>query len=153
MIIAERDFSLVGLVEPERHSNGSIRAYEPQARFKHAATRKRHAYGNGSFCKFSFEDAPEDSGVFLVVRHNEVLYVGGADNLKTRLNQQLGHIAPSDRYVGGQPTNCRINQKMLELLQADDRVEIRFHRWEDRWQLKRQIVARREPPWNLQGKT
>ena len=151
MEIEGRKFNLVSAVNPKRDPDGSIWTHEPQARYAKAATSKLHAYGDGAFCKYRFDDAPVGSGVYVIVQHRKVVNVGQADNLKRRLNQELGHITPSSCFEHGQPTNCRINKKILELLQSGEEVEVWFCPCVDQLELKNKVQASLAPPWNRRG--
>lgn len=152
MEVEGRKFVFVSTVKPKLEPDGSIWTHEPQARYAKAASSKHHAYGNGAFCKFILPGATDDKGVYLMVSENQIMYVGETVELKRRFNAGYGNISPRNCFVGGQPTNCRINKLILNLLLDDQQVEIWFCACEDHVKLERRLKVSISPPWNREGK-
>ena len=95
MIIAEREFNLVRAVEPERHPNGSIRTYEPQARYKQATTTERHAYGGVGGLTFASGQAAITAAVLTLCHSGQNIVsstslYGGTWTLFTQTFKKLG---------------------------------------------------------------
>ncbi|MBW1953805.1 MAG: hypothetical protein JRI66_12130 [Deltaproteobacteria bacterium] len=55
-----------------------------------------------------------------------IYYVGKANDLGDRFNNQYGKIFPRNCYEGGQTTNCRINNLILEESEKNSKIELYF---------------------------
>jgi hypothetical protein len=146
--IGERDFAFVGSLLPERDAAGAILEFGPQARYERADLVRLHADGAGTFCRFRIGAPNGLAGVYALVVDGSVRYIGECADLRQRFNAGYGTISPKNCYVGGQPTNCRINRRVLEVAQESGRVDLYFHPTPERKAVERQLVARYSPCWN-----
>ncbi|HMS56458.1 MAG TPA: GIY-YIG nuclease family protein [Fimbriimonadaceae bacterium] len=148
VVLNGREFEEFGPIAIERDLNGQVVEHSPQSRYSKSATSKLHKYGQGEFCKFKVPGLPRVSGVYLFVAGGELVYVGKAANLRSRLETGYGNISPKNCYKGGQQTNCRINQALLILARAGKDFAIFAHICEDYDELERGLIATLRPPWN-----
>jgi hypothetical protein len=59
-----------------------------------------------------------------------------------------GNISPRNCYVGGQPTNCRINSLILEMYKRGSQIELLFYETRDRFNIERTLINELNPEWN-----
>lgn len=124
-------FCLICTIDPERNEDGSIREFLPQDRYRNAAMVPLNNYGHGPFCKFKIRSDIARSGVYTFIAGNEVRYVGECENLSSRFNLGYGNISPRNCYLGGQETNCRINNLVLESIKGGLKISLWFHETKD----------------------
>src|SRR5207245_11153130 len=97
-------------LEPARGSDGNVLEFMPQDRYPGAPTARLNADGHGPFCRFSIPSAWSGAaGVYLIRVDGVIRYVGECADLARRFNLGYGTIQPINCFVGGQPTNCKIN--------------------------------------------
>jgi len=144
-------FRFVCDIAPERDVDGRIREYMPQARYKGAGVSRLNPNGAGPFCRFK---GPRDfrfSGVYAVTVSDRITYIGECSNLATRWGLgQYGSIQPKNCYVGGQSTNCKINNHVLQTCRDGHSVQLWFHRTENYKSLERTLRTALRPEWNSQ---
>ena len=149
--IRDLPFSLVCNIEPERDVDGRIREFMPQARYKGAGVARLNRHGTGPFCRFTVPRHLRFSGVYAVTVAQRVMYIGECENLASRWGLgQYGSIQPKNCYVGGQSTNCKINNFILQSCAAGLSVQLWFHQTESYKPLERSLRAELRPPWNSQ---
>jgi len=125
--IAEgHDFHLVFAIEPLRMSDGTVRAYWPQSRYANRGSLPLNRYGNGPFCKFKVPGDLRESGVYAITIDGELRYIGKCENLTLRFNNGYGNISPRNCFIGGQETNCRINNLIYRDSNAGRLVDVWF---------------------------
>ncbi len=124
--IGDYDFHHICAIEPERHADGTIVEYMPQARYKNATGLALHRYGRGPFCKFKIPRNIEIAGVYALMVDEEVRYIGECARLSSRYNMGYGNISPRNCFVRGQETNCRINNLVLQLTKNSSKVSLWF---------------------------
>ena len=88
MQILHYEFRLVGKIEPVLETDGSVRQFMPQIRYKNAGNLPVNKYGNGPFCKFSITNILRNSGVYILCVEESIKYVGECVNLSA-LNHPL----------------------------------------------------------------
>lgn len=111
---ADRDFTMVGAIEPERSYDGRIVEFMPQVRYSKAATTPLNAAGKGPFCRFRVARQWPYAGLYILTSDGLPMYVGECANLSARWGpSQYGAISPKNCYTGGQSTNCRVNNAIL----------------------------------------
>jgi len=108
------DFRLVCRLHVETDDSGKIREFRPQSNYANAASSRLNKYGIGPFCKFRISNELQKAGVYIIGTNSMPLYVGETVNLSARFNAGYGNISPKNCYVGGQETNCRINNLIFK---------------------------------------
>ena len=137
-------------IEPERDSRGEPLEFLPQCCYAEAATSRLHPHGGGPFCRIKLDDLPASSCVYAITLEDNLVYLGAAGSLADRWgSSQYGKIQPRNCYVGGQTTNCRINN--LLLLEARRRSLVELWRYEtpERKQVESVLIDALNPPWNI----
>jgi hypothetical protein len=146
--LAEYTFTFVETLTPERTASGAILELSPQGQYKKAGTSPLHKYGHGTFCKFRISVPEGLVGVYAMIVGGVVSYIGECTDLRSRFNYGYGNISPKNCYVGGQETNCRVNQHILNVMKDGGRVDLYFHPTTKRKAVEAQLIARYSPPWN-----
>ncbi len=141
------EFRLVVTLQP-RSERGRIWEDYPHLRYEKKANSQLHAYGAGPFCRFSVPDNIHEPGVYLLIVNGDVKYVGETEDLSRRFNNGYGTISPRNCYVGGQSTNCRINNLILGSASAGVSVHLQFRQTGDHKKLETELIASLSPPWN-----
>ena len=137
-------------VEPERDTRGEPLEFMPQGRYAKAATACLHPHGGGPFCRFKLLGLPAASCVYAVTVEDDLPYVGIAENLAARWGLgQYGSIQPRNCYVGGQSTNCRINNLVLVEARRRSRIELWRHETPEGKEIEGVLIRRLHPLWNL----
>ena len=142
------DFTFVASLVPERDSAGAIREFSPQSGYAKAGAVPLHKHGRGTFCRFRLAVPKGLSGVYALVVDGTVRYIGECEDLGKRFNAGYGNISPKNCYRGGQPTNCKINRWVLDMVKAGGRVDLYFHPTSQRKAVEQELIARHSPPWN-----
>ena len=146
-----RAFRGYGALAYKRDPGGDVMTFEPQGRYSKAAQRQLHKYGSGTYCKFRVSGLPSTSGVYVFCSGERVLYVGKAVNLQKRFSMGYGNISPKNCYVGGQQTNCRINQLVLATETSGTPISLWVHECDDADRFETQLIAHVQPCWNRQA--
>ena len=80
-----------------------------------------------------------------------VAYVGIANHLAQRWGPQgYGNISPRNCYVGGQSTNCKVNNYILLCAREDRRTDLWIYETSDAGPVEAKLIRELEPPWNGQ---
>jgi D-alanyl-D-alanine dipeptidase len=144
------DFTFVDVITPERAATGIVEVH-PQEHFVEFDINRVHKHGLGPFCKFSISEEQGQGGVYALVVGDSICYIGQTIDLKKQFNDGFGKISRSNCYRdGGQPTNCKINHRVLEVSQAGSRVDLYVCSTPASLQpsVKKQLIASCLPPWN-----
>ncbi len=146
-------FSYVGRIQPEQDARGQVIEEYPQRKFRNVKNLPLSRYGSGPFCRFRVGQGWQRSGVYALVCGTEVRYIGDAVNLERRWGYMgYGQISPRACYQGGQDTNCRINNLILQETKAGREFHLWFHPVEGQKHVRRaveaQLMASLQPPWN-----
>lgn len=131
-----------------RNENGEIARFEPQARFRNARALALNKFGHGPFCKFKIPTDSCLSGVYAIIVNGELKYIGECENLAARYNMGYGNISPRNCFVGGQETNCRINNLVYELAEAASDISLWFCETTRHKSIERELRASLKPAWN-----
>lgn len=142
------EFSFVEAVIPRCDAAGTILEFRPQSLYSGRDTALLHDHGHGAYCKFSITVPRGLMGVYALVSEGTVLYIGECVDLAKRFNAGYGQISPRNTYKNGQPTNCKINQRVLEVAREGDRVSLYFHPTADRKAVEKRLVRALIPAWN-----
>ena len=156
MNIEEYPFQYVCEIVPKLNENGKPKEYTPHLRYNNSKNIPLHKYGRGPFCQFEIpKEYYGKKGVYIILVNGEIKYVGECEDLGVRFNRGYGHISPRNCYIGGQPTNCRINSLILETYNKDLQIELLFYETkEDRFNIESILIKELNPEWNkTTGKT
>ncbi len=143
-----RGFTDLGELILQLDEHGSPLEFEPQGRYKNASTSKLHRYGAGTFCKFKVNGLPVRSGVYVFLVEGIAKYVGKAVRLKERFAMGHGNISPKNCFVGGQQTNCRLNQLILNTAKKGHSIRVLVHECSDQDSFESDLIADLSPDWN-----
>ena len=122
------EFSLVGAIEPLLDRAGKVIEELPQSRYCNANRAPLNNYGRGPFCRFRVAKGCREGGVYVIMDAEIALYVGECQSLEDRYSSNgYGGISPRNCFKGGQETNCRINNLILETVKRGDCPTLWFH--------------------------
>ena len=141
-------FDFICSIDPQRNPEGGIVEHFPQDRYENAQNLPLNRYGEGPFCKFSIPPSLAQAGVYVLTAEGEPRYVGECQNLSRRFNMGYGNISPRNCYTGGQETNCRLNNLILESLRVGEMIDLWFHPTDDYKRVEQALLASRPFPWN-----
>jgi hypothetical protein len=121
----------------------------PQLRYRDAKKLRLNRYGGGPFCRFHVPSTFPVPGVYALAVSGEVCYIGECDNLSRRFGPSgYGAIQPRNCFVGGQSTNCKINNLVLRSANAGRITDLWFYQTADRKQVEAKLISQLQPPWN-----
>ena len=141
-------FKLICNITPELDSNGNPKEYMPQAKYRNELGIPLHKYGKGPFCKFKIPSHYKETGVYVLFVNRQAKYVGECEDLSKRWNAGYGNISPRNCYIRGQPTNCRINNLMLDAFRLGHNIELLFCKTDNRFQVEMGLIVELQPEWN-----
>jgi hypothetical protein len=141
-------FLFVCRIDPARNPNGSVAELLPQNRFQNEAGLPLNRYGAGPFCKFKIPGNLEVSGVYALLAGEDVKYIGECERLASRYNMGYGNISPRNCFRGGQETNCRINNLILESIKSGADLSLWFHETQRYKAVELRLREELRPPWN-----
>ncbi|GAB4287552.1 MAG: hypothetical protein Kow0067_12640 [Coriobacteriia bacterium] len=144
-------FERVGAINPERDATGAIREFMPQSRYAKTDTTPLNPNGGGPFCRFSVGQGINAAGVYVLTLDGAPVYAGKCENLAKRWGGMgYGAISPKNCFVGGQSTNCKINNRILRHAREGDSLELWFHPTADAAAAERALILDLRPGWNSQ---
>jgi len=150
-LIGDTLFTWAGRLDPDRDATGRPIELMPQDRYEHAATTGLNPNGAGPFCRFSVTGLPGSAGVYAVTVDDDVVYVGKGVNLAERWGSRgYGTISPRNCYVGGQSTNCKVNNRILRSSQDGGVIELWTHLTTHQGAVEARLIRSLNPPWNSQ---
>jgi hypothetical protein len=76
------------------------------------------------------------------------MYVGECQYLAHRFNDGHGSTQPRNCYEGGQATNCKMNNKVLQETRAGCTPVLWFFETDDRHRIEDGLIVELQPPWN-----
>jgi hypothetical protein len=147
------DFQLVGQIDPIKDHAGVIIGEFPQSRYKNYKSTPLNKYGTGPFCRFQIAKKAKTSGIYLIKVNQTVLYVGECENLAKRFSSNgYGGISPRNCFVGGQETNCRINNLIYLAFLQEQQLSLWFYQTDfDKYvrrELENNLIRLLKPVWN-----
>src|SRR5687768_14084405 len=146
LVLRNIPFRFVCDIKPERDLNGRIREYMPQARYKGAGVSRLNSHGVGPFCRFTVPRNLRFAGVYAVTVSLQTKYIGECANLASRWGLgQYGSIQPKNCYVGGQSTNCKINNYIFKSCHDGQSVQLWFYQTENYIILERLLRVELRP--------
>ena len=144
-------FAHGAVIEVERGSDGVPLEFMPQSKYSGADAMRLNRYGAGPFCRFTVQDLPRTSGVYALTIDGVLAYVGIAKDLARRWGPQgYGTIAPRTCYVGGQSTNCKVNNRILISACNGQRIDLWIHETFEPEPVEARLIHELSPPWNGQ---
>ena len=150
------DFSFIHaeVIEPDRGADGMPIEFMPQSRSPWAGKKSLNPYGKGPFCRFKVKGLPPTAGVYALTIEGAVAYVGKAQHLAQRWGPQgYGSISPRNCYVGGQSTNCKVNNRILLSTRQGQRINLWIYETHDAGSVEATLIREINPPWNDQKPT
>ncbi len=152
MVIGGYSFEYVCDIVPETDDNGNIVTLYPRELYVKKESLPLHKYGKGIFCKFKIPTSWKGKqGVYCLYSCGELVYVGECIDLHDRFNMGYGNISPRNCFKGGQETNCRINNLILNEVKQGKSVKLFFLETEKRIEVEKFLIEKLNPPWNLQS--
>ncbi len=146
--IGQYDFERVCAIEPVRNSDGSISEFMPQSRYRNAGHIPLNRHGAGPFCKFKITNGRKVCGVYAITVEDRVKYIGECTDLSSRYNVGYGTISPRNCFVGGQETNCRLNNLILLAARGGARLSLWFLPTDEYKAVEHELRASEKPEWN-----
>jgi hypothetical protein len=145
------EFERVGAVDPERDASGEAAAFRPQSRYANARNLPLNAHGAGPFCRFVLGAGDHRSGVYVLTLNDDPVYAGKCVSLARRWGGTgYGAISPRNCFVGGQSTNCRVNNHIYMQVNSGGRLCLWFHAALDPGSIERELILSLRPSWNEQ---
>jgi hypothetical protein len=141
-------FRLVCKIVPEMNGCSPIE-YMPQSQYNNVHNLPLNKYGKGPFCRFKISSKINQKGVYTVAVNGIVKYVGECENLSDRWNLGYGNISPRNCFVGGQSTNCRINNLILSMLKEGNSIDLFFYQTESMLEVENDLIRQLRPEWNV----
>lgn len=142
-------FEHIADITPIRNDTGDVREEMPQSRYGKASEVALNRYGRGPFCKFTIPRISQSQeGVYIFMVCGQPIYVGQCENLGSRINTGYGNISPKNCYVGGQQTNCRINNLIFKAANRGAHIRLLFHESNDRYRVEGDLIRQLSPEWN-----
>ncbi len=81
----------------------------------------------------------------------QAVYVGKCRDLAQRFGPQgYGVIQPKNCFVGGQSTNCKINNLILQHAKQRQQLELWFQATGEAGPVERDLIVKIRPAWNTQ---
>lgn len=145
-------FRLFGRIHPETGPNGLPKECMPQSRYANPKRLPLNPHGHGPFCRLVPPKLPTASGVYAVTVDRYLMYVGIANDLRQRWGPQgYASIQPRNCYTGGQPTNCKVNHRILLAAKGGCEIELWIHETRGPRYLEERLIGELDPPWNAQS--
>lgn len=141
-------FRLVCQLNVETDEEGKIKEYNPQLNYENATSVPLNKYGMGPFCKFRIPTNLQTTGVYIIGSKSQPLYVGECVNFSSRFNAGYGNISPRNCYIGGQETNCRINNLIYTTVRSRVELYLRFFETQDYKSIESSLRRSISFPWN-----
>jgi len=147
------EFDFVGSLTAERNEAGQIDLKMPQSRYDKSDVTPVHQYGWGPFCKFYVDttEYQETAGIYVFTANHQIVYIGETVDIHGRIQAGYSNISPKNCFEGGQQTNCRINNLVLNVLRNRGQVALWATKTPDRKKREAELIRECEPPWNFES--
>ncbi len=143
------EFKYICEIKPEVDLKGDFLEFSPQYLYNNQDNIPLNRYGKGPFCKFKITNEYKGrAGVYIIKINGEVKYIGECEDLSDRYNIGYGQISPRNCFIGGQPTNCKINAYILNSVKSGAIVQLLFYETQDRFNVERILIEKYNPEWN-----
>lgn len=147
--LLEYGFEYAQDLEPVLNRDGSIREFAPQESYAKKTQVALNKYGAGTFCRFSILPKwGSISGVYAFYIDDALVYVGQALDFLQRFNVGYGNISARCCFVGGQSTNCKINQVVMNSVKEGKKVSVYFYITNDYHQVEERLIKHYNPKYN-----
>lgn len=148
-----QEFDFIDIVTIEQNGSGQIDLKMPQSRYDKSDDTPVHQYGWGPFCKFYADttDYQGESGVYIFTVNYQIVYVGETVDIHRRIQAGYSNISPKNCFEGGQHTNCRINNAILEAIRNQEQIALWALVTKDRKQQEAELINNCAPEWNKDG--
>lgn len=144
-------FDYIGPIQVERDLSGVVREFMPQSRYQNHRALPLNDHGTGPFCRFTIASAVHTSGVYVITLVEQPIYAGKCRHLARRFGPQgYGAIQPKNCFAGGQSTNCKVNNLILQHARRGQQVGLWFHAVAEPAPVERDVILKIGPPWNAQ---
>jgi hypothetical protein len=151
-MLAEYNFERASTIDAERSDNGSLLTYTAYERFENPKSLRLHGYGAGPFVRLRLAALPTGAGVYVVMDGEDIAYVGLAANISARWGRRnYAVIDPRNCYVGGQSTNCRLNNLVYQALTQGQELTLWTHLVQNPRPVEAELIRCLRPPWNIQA--
>lgn len=145
------EFTWASQIDPDRDASGRPIELMPQARYSNVASLPLNPHGEGPFCKLRIPGLPKSPGVYAVTVDGDVVYVGEGQNLNQRWGSGgYGTISPRNCFDKGQPTNCKVNHRVLVAAKANKTAELWIFETDHYKSVEARLIRSLDPPWNSQ---
>ena len=146
-------FSLGSAIEVRRNQDGTPVLNFPSQRYDNVRKLRLNKHGEGPFVFLRLATLPAEQGVYAVVASDgQVLYIGQtADTIRNRWQMGYATIQPRNCFEGGQSTNCRVNNLIYRAINEGRHLELYIIVTPEFDAIERELIARFQPPWNIQG--
>lgn len=147
-------FAYFGPIIVERDSSGLPVEYLPQSSYDNRNGLPLNRHGQGPFCRFDLPKLTEGPGVYAISIDDAVVYIGECQNFRDRYGPRgYGVIHPRNCFVGGQPTNCKVNARVLEATLRNSIPDLWFkaESVRSRKLVEAELVSLIQPKWNGHG--
>lgn len=107
-----------------------------------------------AFCKFQLENKIYNSGIYIWVLDNEIIYIGETKNFSKRFNHGYGNISRRNIFKGGQSTNCKMNRLVLKMASKKKYIKLYFkeiNNMADYKALEKELIQEINPQYNKQN--
>ena len=158
-MLEEYAFKLTARIELKIDKFGIPLEYHPAERHESKRSLQLNAHGDKSFCHFVLKPQKGSgsrlyhAGVYAIAG-TSVKYIGRTNSSLNQRFNGYGSIQPRNCYEGGQSTNCRINNRVLEDSKAGEMLWVYFHETEqpndlEAYLLNSLVTTGQRPPWNI----
>jgi hypothetical protein len=148
LLIGKYSFLQVTEISPLVDVNDTIIPHRPQSRYLNEEQIPLNKYGKGPYCKFKIPNNYKMSGVYAITVDGAVKYIGECVDLSSRYNMGYGNISPRNCYVGGQETNCRINNLIYEEAVNSKPVVLWFYQTMEYKEVEDELRSNQSLDWN-----
>ena len=146
-------FRFVVPIEPRRDSDGKVVEHMPQSRYRNLKGLPLNKHGAGPFCEFRIPGNLPFRGVYALTVGGQVTYIGICQNLSERFNSRgYGSIQPKNCFQGGQSTNCKVNNLVLQEAMRGHRLKLWFLETGNGKSIESRLIHASQPTWNTQSK-
>lgn len=135
-------------ITPAQNTDGTITEFMPQDRYENVNAIPLNNYGVGPYCKFKIPNNRNYSGVYAILVDGGIRYIGECQSLSSRYNMGYGNISPRNCFVGGQETNCRINNLIFNVAKNGAIVSLWFLQTDDYKEIEQELRRTQMPKWN-----
>lgn len=151
MRLGDYDFAEACQIDAVRNPDGTVATYTAYERFANPRDLSLNPYGLGPFVRLRLSNRLSTvPGVYAVVRHGDVLYVGRTQNLAERWGRRnYAVIDPRNCYTGGQSTNCRINNLLGSELIDGGALALWVYETTDIETVETAVFRAIRPSWNV----